>query len=322
MTLTKLKGNGTLSDASLLDKGQHRDGSPRVSHTPVLLDEILELMKPAPGKTYIDATGGPGSTSQALLEASPPDGRVLTIDCDPRAQKEQEKLLGKYGDRSVRVLANFERILDVAKKYGFVPCDGIVYDLGVSSAMLDRPEYGMSFRHNSRLDMRFDPSGSVTAYDLVNSLSEQELADLLKGMDERRFARKIAGAIVREREKHSIETTVQLADIVAQAIPRKFHPRDIHVATKTFLALRVATNREKETLERSLRDCREILRDGGILAVVCWSSFEDRIVKSVVRDDRARWKKLTRKPVTPGIEEIERNPRSRSARLRAFRAVA
>ena len=311
-----------MSDCLPGDEINGPGGDIRTSHTPVLLDEILELMKPAPGKRFIDATGGPGNMSRALLEKSSPDGRVLTLDCDPRASSEQKRVLGEFGDRSVRRLANFAGILDVASEEGFIPCDGIIYDLGVSSAMLDSGEYGMSIRHDAPLDMRFDPSLETSARDLVNTLGEAELVNLLREMDESRFARPIARAIIRERAVEPIESTIRLAEIVSKAVPRRFHPRNIHVATRTFLALRAEVNREKESLERSLRDCPDILAAGGVLAVICYSSFEDRIVKETVRESRDRWERMTRKPVRPDPEEIQRNPRSRSARLRSFRKVA
>jgi len=279
-------------------------------------------MAPAPGKNYIDATGGPGGMSRALLERTSPDGRVLTIDCDPRACAEQEKTLRAYGSRSLRKRANFANLLEVARDSSFIPSDGVIYDLGLSSRMLDDPAYGMSIRRDSELDMRFDPDLETLARDVVNRLSERELVELLRGTDERRFARSIARAIVRERERAPIETTGRLAEIISRAVPRRFHPRDIHVATRTFLALRARVNSERESLEKSLRACPEVLKSGGVLAVICYASFEDRIVKSFVRDTAEGWERLTRKAIRPSAEEIGRNPRSRSARLRAYRRIA
>ncbi len=292
------------------------------SHTPVLLDEVVKFMEPASGKNFIDATGGPGNVSRALLTRNAPDGRVLTIDCDPRALEQQNQTLGEFGPRSVRVRGNFSSILDIARKEGFIPVDGAVYDLGVSSGMLDDSSYGMSIRHDAPLDMRFDPDREVSAVDLVNGLSEEELVELLRGMDEARFARRIARAIVSARARTPIETTGQLADLVASAVPRKFHPRSIHVATRTFLALRAAVNSERESLEKSLGDCPDVLGSGGVLVVICYSSFEDRIVKASVRSSQDLWEKLTRKAVRPGEAETASNPRSRSARLRAYRKIA
>ncbi len=292
------------------------------THTPVLLDEVLKFMAPSPGKKYIDATTGPGNMSKALLEKCSPDGRVLSIDCDPHAISQQEETLKGYGTRSVRVKSNFADIREASKNNGFLGVDGIIYDLGVSSGMLDLPVYGMSFRHDAKLDMRFDPDLETSAYDLVNGLPEGELVELLRGMDEKRFGRKIAKAIVAGRSEGPIETTGQLAEIVASAVPRRFHPRGMHVATRTFLSLRASVNSEKENLERSLTDCPDILATDGVLVVICYSSFEDRVVKALYRENRDRFERLTRKIITPSDAEIERNPRSRSARLRAYRKRA
>ena len=291
-------------------------------HTPVLLDDVLKFLLPFPGKNYIDATGGPGNMSRALLERTGPRGRVMTIDCDPRATEFQEKNLAIFGDNSVRVSGNFRDIQSLAKMYSFSEVDGILFDLGVSSAMLDLADYGISIRHDAPLDMRFDPSLKVNARDLVNNLNENELVEILKAMDEIRFARKIARAIIRSRDESPIETTGRLADIVSKAVPRRFHPKKNHVATKTFLALRVKVNSEREALSEALMSCPDLLAANGVLVVICYSSFEDRIVKETWRGNRERLERLTKKPVTPSDEEIYANPRSRSARLRAFRKIA
>lgn len=299
-----------------------QDGSVTGSHTPVLLEEVLDFVKPSPGKNYIDGTTGPGNMSRAILEKCSPDGRVLSIDCDPRVSSHQEEKLGGFGNRSVRRLSNFASMLEIAREEDFLPADGIILDLGLSSVMLDLTGYGMSFQRRERLDMRFDPELTVTAYDLVNNLPVKELTELLRGMDEGRFGGRIARVIERRRKESPIETTEELADVVASAVPRRFHPRHMHVATRTFLALRAEVNRERESLEKVLDDAVEILGTGGVLVVICYSSFEDRIVKAAYSNNRDRWERMTRKPVTPGQDEIERNPRSRSARLRAYRKAA
>jgi 16S rRNA (cytosine1402-N4)-methyltransferase len=282
---------------------------------------MLSYMAPGPGKRFIDATGGPGNMSRALLEASGPDGRVLTIDCDPRALAEQERILAGFGERSVRRRANFARLGQVAAEEGFIPAQGVLYDLGVSSRMLDGPEYGASIRYDSRLDMRMDPDIDRTAFDLVNGLSEGELGELFRRAGERRFARRIARAIVRAREKGPVETTGRLAALIAEAVPRRFHPRNIHVATRPFNALRVEVNKEPESLEASLRQCPEVLAPNGVLVVICYSSTEDRVLRAVIASQAGQWRRLTRKAVRAGDEEVARNPRSRSARLRAYRKV-
>lgn len=292
------------------------------SHIPVLLEKVNEFMDPSPGKNFIDLTTGPGSMSRALLERNAPDGRVLSIDCDPRTREEQKANLSEFGHRSVRRYANFSDVRAIADEEGFREVDGILGDLDVSSAMLDDPRYGMSFRHDSPIDMKFDPNLEVSGYDLVNSLSEEELKSMLKEMDEARFAGRIARAIVRARSEKPVETTGQLAEIVSNAIPRRFHPRRIHPATKTFLSIRERVNSERESLEKCLADCIEILRAGGVLVIICFNSFEDRIVKAMYAGNRERWERLTKKALRPAQEEITANPRSRSARLRAYKKIA
>ncbi len=317
-----MKGDGTVHwGLPGVDYSPRTDNSAG-SHVPVLLNEVLEFMAPESGKNFIDSTGGPGNMSHALLERTAPDGRVLTIDCDKHANEQQEALLGKYGSRSIRVLANFSSILSIVRDHDFTDADGVLYDLGLSSAMLDIPGYGMSIRHDAKLDMRYSSDIEISAYELVNNLSENELVEILRGMDERRFARRIARSIVREREREPVETTGQLAKLVESAIPRRFHPRNIHPATRTFIALRAMVNSERENLERSLNDCLDVLKLDGVLVVICYSSFEDRILKESIRNAPGRWKKLTRKIVQPSAAEVETNPRSRSARLRAYRKVA
>jgi len=292
------------------------------SHIPVLLGKVIEIMAPAPNKNFIDATGGPGNMSRAILKRTGPLGRMLTLDIDPRISAEQEKILGEFGSRSVRRLANFSRIKEIAESEGFVPCDGILFDLGLSSAMIDRGEYGMSFTHDGPLDMRMDPSSPITAEKLVNELTEKELSELFRKVDERRFALKIARAIVGARDRKPIRTTSQLASIIADAVPKRYWPRNMHVATRPFLAIRIAVNREEKNLETALRDCHDILADSRVLIAICYSSFEDRIVKAEIGSRRDRWERLVKKPIKPEADEVERNPRSRSARLRAYAKVA
>jgi 16S rRNA (cytosine1402-N4)-methyltransferase len=294
---------------------------PGSSHIPVMLREVLEYLNPLPEKNFIDCTGGPGGMSEAILDMNSP-GRVLTLDCDPRARDEQDKKLSRFGDRSVRRMANFSEISEVASEEKFGGVDGILFDLGLSSGMVDCPEYGASIRHNAPLDMRMNPDLDLSAFDLVNTLSEEDLTNLFKGMDEHRWARRIARTIVEERRKGDIETTGQLADLIASAIPRRFHPKRIHPATRSFLALRVEVNQERQTLDKALRACPGLLAMSGVLVVICYSSFEDQVLRAAIRETRERWERLTRKAVVPGKEEIGRNPRSRSARLRAYRKAA
>lgn len=290
-------------------------------HEPVLLNEVLTYMEPAPGKTYIDCTAGCASMSVALLEATAPGGRILSIDGDPSVRPKLDERLSRYGSRSVRLTANFSQLGKIAVENGFAQVDGILFDLGLRSDMVDNPARGFSFLRSGPLDMRMGPEIQETAYDLVNSLTESELARIIREMDEK-WAKRIARAIVAARRKGPVATTTELAKIVERAIPRRHHPRRIHPATKTFLALRVAVNREKESLAEALDASLGLLNTGGVLCVISYSSFEDRILREFVGRTRERWQRLTGKAVRPGEAEIKRNPRSRSARLRAYRKVA
>lgn len=296
-------------------------------HVPVLLTEVLDLLAPRPGGVYVDATAGGGGHSQALLQRSAPDGRVLSLDADPEAVSRLRVALSPYGQRSVVVQANFRQLAAVARSAGFDAVDGVLMDLGLSSDQLADGGRGFSFLVDGPLDMRFDPGQAVTAADLVNGLSERELADLIYELGEDRLARRVARAIVAARP---IRTSGQLAEVIAQAVGRR---ERIHPATRTFQALRMAVNDELAALAEALPQAVDLLRPGGRLAVISFHSLEDRTVKQFMQREardclcppsaptctcqhRAVLRLVTRKPVQPGPEEILRNPRSRSARLR------
>lgn len=299
-------------------------------HVPVLLEAVLAYLQPHPGGTYIDATVGGGGHAEAILEASAPDGRLLGMDTDPDALRRAQRRLHRFGHRVVLVRGNFGNLAAIARRRGFEPADGILMDLGVSADQLADPKRGFSFQLEGPLDMRMDPSLPRTAADLVNGLAEEELARVIRTYGEERFARRIARAIVRSRP---VRTTKELADIIERVVPRRPGQR-LHPATRTFQALRIAVNDELGALERALPQALEILRPGGRLVVISFHSLEDRIVKQFFHREardcicpprqpicvcghKARVRILTRKPVTPSPEEVARNPRSRSARLRA-----
>jgi 16S rRNA (cytosine1402-N4)-methyltransferase len=266
------------------------------------------------------------------LEASAPDGRLLGVDRDPKALEIAARRLSPLGERAVLRHGSFAHLTELAED--FVPADGVLLDLGLSSLQLADPERGFAFSREGPLDMRFDPTaGGPTAADLVNQLAVKELADLLYHYGEERQARRIAGAIVSARP---LNTTTQLADVVCQATGRR--RGRIHPATRTFQALRIAVNDELTALETALPQVLELLADGGRLVVMSFHSLEDRIVKRFLRrestdcvcppeipvcmcDHRARVQVLTSKPVRPTPEEVEINPRSRSARLRAAERI-
>ncbi|MBU0480651.1 MAG: 16S rRNA (cytosine(1402)-N(4))-methyltransferase RsmH [Proteobacteria bacterium] len=289
--------------------------APGQCHVPVLLDEVLEYLQPVSAGIYVDGNLGLGGHSAAILEQSSPDGRVIGFDWDSNALSMAEKRLAPYGERFCGFRKNFTEIGPVLEELGVSGVDGILLDLGLSSLQLDSEERGFSFKGEALLDMRMDDRHHETAADLLNTLTEEELADLFYYYGEERQARRIAGAVVNARVKTPFETTDQLVELVERAIPRRFHPPKIHVATKIFQALRIAVNRELDNLDTVLKLGPGFLRGGGRFCVISFHSLEDRMVKRAFNDD-ARLKVVTRKPVRPTEEECRQNPRSRSARFR------
>ncbi len=285
------------------------------SHTSVLLDEVLEYLQPKSGGVYVDGNLGLGGHSKAILEKSSPDGRVIGFDWDRNALSIAEKNLAPFGVRFTSYRKNFTEIGSALEDQDLPGVDGILLDLGLSSLQLDAGERGFSFKGVEPLDMRMDDRHHETAADLLNNLKEEDLADLFYYYGEERQARRIASAVVAARVKERFETTDQFVRLVERAIPRRFHPRKIHVATKVFQGLRIAVNRELENLEKVLSLAPGLLNEGGRLVIISFHSLEDRMVKrSFNADDRL--KVLTRKPVRPSEEECLNNPRSRSSRLR------
>lgn len=300
-------------------------------HVPVLENEMMTLLSVRQGGRYIDGTVGLGGHAEALLERSSPDGRLLGIDRDGEALARAAERLSRFKARLVLVHGNYADILDLAEASSFTDADGIVMDLGVSSMQLDTAERGFSFQQDGPLDMRMDRSRGQTAADLVNSLGESVLADLIFRYGEETASRRIATAVVREREEEPITTTGRLARIVAAA--KGGRTGRTHPATRTFQALRMAVNGESEGLRRGLEGALEVLRPGGRLAVISFHSLEDREVKQCFRSHESREESLpqggsrqagcpplvhrvNRKAVVAGGSELERNARSRSARLR------
>jgi 16S rRNA (cytosine1402-N4)-methyltransferase len=298
-------------------------------HHPVLYQEVLHALQPRRGKYYVDGTVGAGGHAWGILSDSPPDSLLVGLDLDPKALELARDHLSAFGARAILVKASYATLLHQIEALGWKGVDGILLDLGVSSMQLDIPERGFSFQFDAPLDMRFDPNSPETAADLVNSLTEQEIADLIYRYGEERQARKIARAIVRARP---IYTTGQLADVVSQVCVPSRHRR-IHPATLTFQALRIAVNHELQALESFLPQAMTALSPGGRLAVIAYHSLEDRIVKQFLRQEsqdcvcpplqpfctcghRAAVVQITRRPLVPQENEINLNPRARSARLR------
>jgi 16S rRNA (cytosine1402-N4)-methyltransferase len=282
-------------------------------HVPVLPAQVLEYLAPQPGQVVVDATIGGGGHARLIAERLGPTGRVIGLDQDTQ-------MLARAGV-AVQGLpvhlehANFDQIRPVLNRLGIEAVDGVLADLGVCSDQLDDPERGLSFSQSGPLDMRLDRSAGQPASALVARLNERDLADLIWKFGEERFSRRIARRIVAERVRSPLETTEQLADLVRPCVPRS-RGHGIDPATRVFQALRIAVNDELGALERLLAALPHCLRPGGRAVIISFHSLEDRLVKRAFRD-RAVWTDLTRKPVQADDEEIRRNPRARSAKLRA-----
>ena len=303
-------------------------------HLSVLPDEVISLLAPHPGGTYLDGTLGGGGHAGLILERCTPGGTLVGIDQDREALQATGRRLADFGTAAQLVHGNFgelERHLDTL---GIAGLDGFLFDLGVSSHQLDSGARGFSFQQNATLDMRMDTSRGDTAADLINGLPEQELERIIRDYGEERWAKRIAAFIVRARAEAPVETTFQLVDIIKGAIPKAKWEERIHPATRTFQAVRIAVNRELENLEQGLRAALDRLKPNGRGVVISFHSLEDRIVKHIFREyaagcicprnfpicacnNKPRLKVLTNRPVLATAQELEVNPRSRSAKLRA-----
>ncbi|RIV28207.1 16S rRNA (cytosine(1402)-N(4))-methyltransferase RsmH [Alicyclobacillaceae bacterium I2511] len=305
------------------------------AHETVLFTETLMMLQARPGGRYVDCTLGGGGHTAGLLHKSGPDGTVLAIDQDPMALAFVREQLVEFPERLVLVQGNFRNVREIAQAHGFAGVDGVVFDLGVSSPQFDLAQRGFSYRLAGPLDMRMDPQQSLTAADLINTATEQELIRIFFEYGEERFARAIARVIVRTRTVHPIQGTVELADLVKSAIPAAARRSGPHPARRIFQALRIAVNDELGSLKAGLAGAFELLRPGGRLAVISFQSLEDRIVKQAM----AQWARgcvcppefpicvcgkkplgvgVTHRPVQPSSVELEHNSRSRSAKLRVI----
>lgn len=281
-------------------------------HIPVLLDEVLEWLAPAPGKVYVDGTLGGGGHTAAIAEACGPTGLVVATDLDPEAIARNELRLA--GMPVQVAAASYTEVPEVLAEIGIKAVDGILLDLGLSSDQLAHAERGFSFQTDGPLDLRFDPDRGESAADLLSHIGEQRLADIIFQYGEERHSRRIAKSIVEARRATPIRTAGQLAELVRGCVPRTPGLR-IDPATRTFQALRIAVNDELASLEAALSSFPDLLKPGGRLAIISFHSLEDRLVKHGFRgDDRLRV--LTKKPVTPSDQEQAQNPRARSAKLR------
>lgn len=291
-------------------------------HIPVLLDEVLVWLKPRPDGCYVDCTLGQGGIAQRILEQTTPGGMFIGIDQDPRAISRALVLLKPYLARAQFYCKNFQHIASVMEAAGMNQADGILFDLGISSAQLADPSRGFSFQNDGPLDMRMSPSQEITAERLLYSLSESELARIIYDFGEERFSRRIAKAIIKAKEEFKLQTTFELSSVIQQAVPHSYRHGRLHPATRTFQALRIAVNNELNILPQALQDAAEVLAPGGRLCVISFHSLEDRLVKHTFRtlaeESRRRFLILTKKPCTPTLEERQRNRRSRSAKLRVL----
>jgi 16S rRNA (cytosine1402-N4)-methyltransferase len=288
-------------------------------HEPVMLRETVDALRPRSGGLYADATVGGGGHSRAILEASEPDGRVLAVDRDPVAVAEAQRVLASYGERAMVVHGEYAELGAILQTIGAARVDGLVADLGVSSPQLDTPARGFAFGSEGPLDMRMDTTRGPSAAELLATIDERELADLLYRFGEERRSRAVARSIVRARDEGVLATTIDLRRAVVRALGPRRQGR-IDPGTRTFQALRIAVNRELEQLETLLEALPELLEDGAVAAIISFHSLEDRLVKRAFRSD-SRLAPLTRKPQQASEEEQARNPRARSAKLRAARRL-
>jgi len=289
-------------------------------------EEVLLLLVQGTNRTYLDCTVGYSGHAEKILEASGSNSRLIGFDRDEVAIAASREKLARFGGRVLLFHGHFVDLKQHLTLSGISQVDGILFDLGVSSPQLEEPARGFSFQEDGPLDMRMDQSMSGTAAELVNRWPEAQLADTIFQFGEERFSRRIARAIVCARQRHPLATTKELVSVIEGAVPANYRHGRLHCATRTFQALRIAVNQELDCLEPALRDAVDVLSPGGRLCVISFHSLEDRIVKHTLRtlsstDDPALVV-LTKKPQVPSREESGRNPRSRSAKLRAAQRVS
>lgn len=295
-------------------------------HLSVMSENVLFWLAPKSDGIYLDCTVGYSGHAEKILEASGSGGRLIGCDRDEEAIVFSRERLARFGDRAVLIHGHFVELRQHLMANGIGQVDGILFDLGVSSPQLEEPARGFSFQENGPLDMRMDQSIGGTASDLINQSTETELANVIFQFGEERLSRRIACAIVRARERYPLATTKELVSVIEGAVPAKYRHGRIHCATRTFQAFRIAVNQELDCLESALGNAIDVLSPGGRLCVISFHSLEDRIVKHALRaragKDAPSLMVLTKKPQVPSREELGRNPRSRSAKLRAAQRVS
>lgn len=302
-------------------------------HIPVLLEEVLDGLKIKEDGIYLDGTLGGAGHSLEIVKRLGPEGKLIGVDQDKNALEKASQVLEEYKDRVILVHDNYENIDKILDRLGIDKIDGILLDIGVSSHQLDESSRGFSHNNDAVLDMRMDETSSFTAYDLVNTYSEKELEDVLFNYGEERWARRIAKFIVEERKEKPIRTTLELVTVIKKAIPKDARKDGGHPAKRTFQGIRIEVNRELDVLKESIPKMVGRLKTGGRIAIISFHSLEDRIVKNEFRDlfndctcpaefpqcicDKEREVEIiTRRPIVASKEELEYNPRARSAKLR------
>jgi|TARA_B100001750_G_C15505418_1_gene600039 16S rRNA (cytosine1402-N4)-methyltransferase len=304
-----------------------------IHHKPVMIPEILKMLNVLPGGRFVDATLGESGHAKSILKASDPGGEILGIDADHEAIEVSKNRLTNFSNRATIVNDNFKNIKRICMKENFIPCHGILFDLGVSSLQLDTEKRGFSFKRHDPLDMRFSFEQKLSAKDIINTFSEKELADIIFDFGEDRKARKIAEIIVNNRP---LEFADELAELIKKGI--KTSNYKIHPATKTFQAIRIYINEELSSLHKALDQSLDILGEGGRIAVISYHSLEDRIVKNFFKKEskyciclpnitkcecnhKPKIKIITKKPLVASVNELQDNRRSRSAKLRVAERI-
>ncbi|MBU7005644.1 16S rRNA (cytosine(1402)-N(4))-methyltransferase RsmH [Phosphitispora fastidiosa] len=303
-------------------------------HVPVMLDEVMTYLNLRQGGTYVDCTLGGGGHTTEIIKKIQPGGRVIGIDQDPNALEAARKRLESFGSSIVYVHSNYYRLKEIFAELNLGEADGVLFDLGVSSHQLDEGERGFSYMQDAPLDMRMNPGDLLTAEQIVNEKTEDELTGIIRDYGEENWARRIARFIVDHRAKRPIHTTGELVEIIKKAVPAGARREGPHPAKRTFQALRIAVNDELNRFKKALYEAVDILRPGGRVCVISFHSLEDRIAKEVFREmaktcvcppglpvcmcnKKQQVKVLTGKPVLPTQEELKANPRARSSKLRA-----
>ncbi len=289
-------------------------------HIPVLLNEVMEILQPQKGEFFIDGTFGAGGHSGKILEAVGETGKLISLDWDKKAMERNKSIFGR--NNFLFLNRNYADIKEIMKEKSLPKVDGLLLDLGFSSDQLDDSGKGFSFKKDEPLIMSYS-DGGLTAYEVVNSYPEEKLKEIIKVYGEERFPGRITRAIVEARKKEAIKTSFQLAGVVREVLPKSYERGRIDPATRTFQALRIFVNGELDNLQKILGDLKEIVKNGGRVAIISFHSLEDRIVKNAFRDMKKDGvaEILTKKPIIASAEEIKNNPRSRSAKLRGIKII-